>query len=62
MCVIATHFLMHSNKDIIDFKTVFRTQKCAEIILNKIHFDPNEFLSSPQFLKIASLEAIYVQL
>lgn len=45
---------------IIDLKTVFRTQKSAEILLNNINFDPNEFLSSPQFLKIARLEAIHI--
>ena len=45
---------------IIDLKTVFRTQKCAEILLNNINLDPDEFLSSPQFLKIARLEAIHI--
>ena len=45
---------------IIDLKTVFRTQKCAEILLNNINFDPDEFLSSPQFLRIARLEAIHI--
>lgn len=45
---------------LIDLKTVFRTQKCAEILLNNINFDPNEFLNSPQFLKIARLEAIHI--
>lgn len=48
------------NMGIIDLKTVFRTQKCAEILLNNINFDPDEFLSSPQFLKIARLEAIHI--
>jgi putative transposase len=46
--------------EIIDLKTVFRTQKCAEILLNNINLDPDEFLSSPQFLKIARLEAIHI--
>ena len=45
---------------IIDLKTVFRTQKCAEILLNNINFDPDEFLSSPQFLRIARLKAIHI--
>jgi putative transposase len=45
---------------IIDLKTVFRTQKCAEILLNNINFDHDEFLNSPQFLKIARLEAIHI--
>ena len=45
---------------IIDLKTVFRTQKYAEILLNNINFDPDEFLNSPQFLKIAKLEAIHI--
>jgi putative transposase len=49
-----------SNMGIIDLKTVFRTQKCAEILLNNNKIDPNEFLSSPQFLKIARLEAIHI--
>jgi hypothetical protein len=31
---------------VIDLKTVFRTQKCAEILLNNINFDHNEFLSN----------------
>ena len=48
------------NMGIIDLKTVFRTQKCAKILLNNINFDPDEFLSSPQFLKIARLEAIHI--
>jgi hypothetical protein len=47
---------------IIDLKTVFRTQKCAEILLNNNKIDPNEFLSSPQFLKIVRLEAIHIYL
>lgn len=49
-----------TNMGIIDLKTVFRTQKCAEILLNNINSDPDEFLSSPQFLKIARLEAIHI--
>lgn len=49
-----------SNMGIIDLKAVFRTQKCAEILLNNNKIDPNEFLSSPQFLKIARLEAIHI--
>ena len=48
------------NMGIIDLKTVFRTQKCAEILLNNINSDPDEFLSSPKFLKIARLEAIHI--
>lgn len=48
------------NMGIIDLKTVFRTQKCAEILLNNINSDPDKFLSSPQFLKIARLEAIHI--
>ena len=48
------------NMGIIDPKTVFRTQKCAKILLNNINFDPDEFLSNPQFLKIARLEAIHI--
>lgn len=58
---------MHSSMGIIDLKTVFRIQKCAEKLsggepLNNIHFDPDEFLSSPQFLKIARLETIHIYL
>ena len=49
-----------SKMGIIDLKTVFRTQKCAEILLNNINLDPDEFLNSPQFLKIARLEAIHI--
>ena len=53
------------NRGIIDLKTVFRTQKCAEILsggepLNNINFDPDEFLNSPQFLKIVKFEAIHI--
>ncbi|MDZ7899372.1 MAG: transposase [Arcicella sp.] len=48
------------NMGIIDLKTVFRTQKCAEILLNNINLDSDEFLSSSQFLKIARLEAIRI--
>ena len=48
------------NMGIIDLKTVFRTQKCAEILLNNNKIDPDEFLSSLQFLKIARLEAIHI--
>ncbi|MBC7655432.1 MAG: transposase [Oligoflexus sp.] len=48
------------NMGIIDLKTVFRAQKCAEILLNNINFDHDEFLNSPQFLKIARLEAIHI--
>ncbi len=53
------------NLGIIDLKTVFRTQKCTEMLsggepLNNTNFDPNEFLSSPLFLKIARLEAIHI--
>jgi hypothetical protein len=48
------------NMDIIDLHTVFRTQKCAEILLNDIYLDPDNFLSSHQFLKIARLEAIHI--
>lgn len=45
---------------ILDLKTVFSTQKAAEILLNNIRFDPDEFLNSPQFLKIARLQAIHI--
>jgi putative transposase len=48
------------NMGIIDLKTVFRTQKCAEILLNNINSDPDEFLNSSQFLQIARLEAIHI--
>jgi putative transposase len=48
------------NMGIIDLKTVFRTQKCAEILLNNNKIQPDEFLNSPQFLKIARLEAIHI--
>jgi putative transposase len=48
------------NMGIIDLKTVFRTQKCAEILLNNNKLQPDEFLNSPQFLKIARLEAIHI--
>lgn len=44
----------------IDLKIVFYTQKCTEILLNNINIDPDEFLSSPQFLKIARLEAVHI--
>jgi putative transposase len=49
-----------STMGIIDLKTVFRTQKCAEILFNNINSDLDEFLNSPQFLKIARLEAIHI--
>ena len=48
------------NMGIIDLKTVFRTQKCAEILLNNNKSNTDEFLSSSQFLKIARLEAIHI--
>lgn len=54
------HKLDCQSMGIIDLKTVFRTQKCAEILLNDISLDPDIFLSSPQFLKIARLEAIHI--
>jgi putative transposase len=49
-----------NNMGIIDLKTVFRTQKSAQILLNNINFDHDEFLNSPQFLKNARLEAIHI--
>jgi putative transposase len=53
------------NMGIIDLKTIFRTQKYAQILsggepLNNNNFDPDDFLSSPQFLNIARLEAIHI--
>ena len=45
---------------IIDLKSVFRSQKYAEILLNNITFDPDVFLNSPQFLNLARLEAIHI--
>ena len=50
---------------IIDLKTVFRSQKYAEILsggepLNNITFDPDVFLKSPQSLNLARLEAIHI--
>ncbi len=45
---------------IIDLKIVFRVQKYAQILLNSNNFDPLTFLSSPQFLNIARLEAIHI--
>ena len=50
---------------VIDLKTVFRSQKYAEILsggepLNNITFDPDVFLNSPQFLNLARLEAIHI--
>lgn len=48
------------NMGIIALKTVFRSQKYAEILLNNIKIDPDEFLNSPQFINIARLEAIHI--
>lgn len=45
---------------IIDLKSVFRSQKYAEILLNNITFDPDVFLNSSQFLNLARLEAIHI--
>lgn len=45
---------------IIDLKTVFRTQKYAQTLLNNNPFDPDVFLNSPQFLNLARLEAIHI--
>lgn len=48
------------NMGLIDLKTVFRSQKYAQILLNNNTFDPDIFLNSPQFLNIARLEAIHI--
>ena len=45
---------------IIDLKTVFRTQKYAQTLLNNNTFDPDVFLNSPQFLNLVRLEAIHI--
>ncbi|WP_262709274.1 transposase [Emticicia agri] len=45
---------------IIDLKTVFRSQKYAQVLLNNNNFDPDDFLNSPQFINIARLEAIHI--
>lgn len=45
---------------IIDLKATFRAEKYAEILLNSKDNNPNEFLNSPLFLKIARLEAIHI--
>jgi len=48
------------SRGIIDLKTVFRTQKYDEILLNNIKIEPDDFLDSPQFLNIARMEAIHI--
>jgi putative transposase len=45
---------------LIDLKATFRVEKYAKILLNSTEKDPNEFLNSPLFLKIARLEAIHI--
>lgn len=51
-----------SNIGVIDLKTVFRTQKCAEILLNNINLDHDEFLSSPPFRSIIFVKILTTQL
>jgi putative transposase len=45
---------------IIDLKATFRVEKYAKLLLNSTENDPNDFLNSPLFLKIARLEAIHI--
>ena len=45
---------------IVDLRTVPRTQKYAEILLNDIKAEPDDFLNSPQFLNTARMEAIHI--
>ena len=39
---------------------VITAKKCAEILLNNIGLNLDEFLNSPQILKIGRLEAIHI--
>ena len=45
---------------ILDLKTVFKAHKYIKSTLISNNIDPNKFLSSPQFLHIASLEIIHI--
>ena len=45
---------------ILDLKTVFKAQKYIKSTLISNNIDPDEFLSSPQFLNIARLETIHI--
>jgi putative transposase len=45
---------------ILDLKTVLRTQKCAQILLNQSQLDLDQFLNNPLCLKMARLEAIHI--
>ena len=45
---------------ILDLKTVFKAQKYIKSTLISNNINPDEFLSSPQFLKIARLETIHI--
>ncbi len=49
-----------SKMGILDLKTVFKAQKYIKSTLISNNIDPDEFLSSPQFLKIARLETIHI--
>jgi hypothetical protein len=45
---------------ILDLKTIFKAQKYIKSTLISNNINPDEFLSSPQFLKIARLETIHI--
>jgi hypothetical protein len=49
-----------SSMGIIDLKATFRAEKYAKILLNSTENNPNDFLNSTLFLKIARLEAIHI--
>lgn len=54
------HKLNCPTMGIIDLKATFRVEKYAKLLLNSTENDPDEFLNSPLFLKIARLEAIHI--
>lgn len=45
---------------ILDMKTIFKAQKYIKSTLTSNNVNPDEFLSNPQFLKIARFETIHI--
>ena len=45
---------------ISDLKTIYKVQKHAQTFFNYNKTDPDDFLSSPQFVNLARLEAIHI--
>jgi hypothetical protein len=45
---------------ISDLKTICKVQKHAQTFFNYNKTDPDDFLSSPQFVNLARLEAIHI--